>query len=150
LHESDTSPYSSLRPNLSVTSRTSKVPTADRIPGDSSRPHRPHRIFPAVIIIFIAGAAATAPEPAPQPAPPTPYEEALAMYRAGRFRDAATLRTKTLQTSPDSPAGYQALLGWCRYRLGDMQAALDSFREAVRTAPDNADALEGVARSAAR
>ncbi len=85
-----------------------------------------------------------------QAPPPDPYTRAIEMYRQGRFDVAAEILEAGLKTSPEGEAGYRTLLGWCRFRLGDIEAALSSFRRALALAPGDADALEGVARSAAR
>ena len=105
---------------------------------------------PAILPAIHAGQNQTAPTteaPAPQP---TPYEKAVALYRQDRFQDAALLLTEALKTPRDDAAGYHAMLGWCRYRLGAMTDALDSFRSALKLEPGNADALEGSARAALR
>lgn len=80
----------------------------------------------------------------------TAYARALDSYRSGRFDEAADLLMEALGEDPDGPAGLHSLLGWCRYRLGELETALASFEEALRLAPGDPEALEGVARSAVR
>src|SRR5262245_15590661 len=74
---------------------------------------------------------------------PSIYDQALALYRAGRAAEAAVLLETALAGPLPDAAGYHALLGWCRYRLGQNEAALQSFSTSLRLAPDNADGMEG-------
>ncbi len=87
-----------------------------------------------------------------QPDEPTSaYSRALTLYREGRFDQAAhILETELKASPPEDPVGYLSLLGWCRYRLGRMEAALAAFQTALKLSPGNADPLEGVARASAR
>lgn len=102
-------------------------------------------------LIFVISSAIGAPsaEGTP-PANPSPYDRALTLYREGRFNEASTILEQTLSASPADAVGYHALLGWCRYRSGQVPAALASFKAALALSPQSADALEGVARAAAR
>jgi len=88
--------------------------------------------------------------PSEQPVQPDDYTRALDLYRQGRFADAAALLESGVSRPAPGEAGYRTLLGWCRFRLGRIPDALDSFRRALAVAPGDADALEGVARAAAR
>jgi tetratricopeptide (TPR) repeat protein len=81
---------------------------------------------------------------------PPAYVRALALYKEGRIGPAAALLESALASSPTDPVGYHSLLGWCRYRQGRMDDALSSFKAALALSPQSADALEGLARSAAR
>jgi len=105
-------------------------------------------LVPAVSAL--AGVASTAEERTGAETTPDPYERAIAMYRQGRFEEAAVILETGLRTAPRGEAGYRSLLGWCRFRLGDVEEALASFRRALALAPGDADALEGMARAAAR
>jgi tetratricopeptide (TPR) repeat protein len=81
---------------------------------------------------------------------PSGYIRALELYKEGRFEQAATILEAALRSSPTDPVGYHSLLGWCRYRQGRNQSALSSFEAALSLSAENADALEGLARTAAR
>ncbi|HKY32821.1 MAG TPA: tetratricopeptide repeat protein [Candidatus Polarisedimenticolia bacterium] len=94
-----------------------------------------------------AGREAASP---PSPADETVYDRALALYRDGKFQEAAGLLEGALPTAGGGRAGHLSLLGWSRFRLKKHEQALSAFREALALSPQDADALEGVARSAAR
>ena len=104
--------------------------------------------FATQLAIAAAGTAQT--QPAVETPPPSPYDVASGLYRAGKFDQAASLLEKALKEPRNDAAGYHALLGWCRYRLGALHEALSSFRTSLKLAPQNADGLEGAARAAAR
>jgi len=83
-------------------------------------------------------------------APPSLYDQALTLYRADKPAEAAVLLEKALAGRPQDAAGYHALLGWCRYRMGQDEAALKSFAASLELAPASSDGLEGSARSLLR
>ena len=87
--------------------------------------------------------------PAPPPEIP-PYERALELYRAGRLDQASAILESALQTASSDEVGLHSLLGWCRFRQGRNSDALSAFTRSLDLAPDNADALEGLARASAR
>ncbi|HET6372638.1 MAG TPA: tetratricopeptide repeat protein [Candidatus Polarisedimenticolia bacterium] len=82
--------------------------------------------------------------------PVTPYDEALELYKTEKFAEAGRILERELKTGPANAVGYLTLLGWCRYRQAQLEEARAAFESALKLAPDDADALEGRARAAAR
>ena len=103
-----------------------------------------------LLIAQIIGTILALSEPATTPEIVPPYEKALALYRAGKIDQASSILESAVPAGPQEEAGLQSLLGWCRLRQGRNQAALSSFRRSLDLSAGNADALEGVARAAAR
>jgi tol-pal system protein YbgF len=66
------------------------------------------------------------------------YEEAFALYRAGRFRDAIDRFRTFLQNYPSSGYADNALfwVGECQFRLGDFERAVLTFEDVVKRYPD--------------
>jgi len=93
---------------------------------------------------------ATIAAPAAAADSPSIYQRALALYREERFSQASDLLESELNGPLARTAAHHVLLGWCRYRLDQNDLALASFKEALRGDAGSAEALEGVARSAAR
>ncbi len=112
-------------------------------------------VWAAAVMAVVADSARSSDRSAPatQTAPAaevSDYDRALSLYREARFAEAAAILEHALPRRPSGASGHHALLGWCRFRLGRFDAALASFKEALRLSPGSADALEGVARAAAR
>src|SRR5678815_5062605 len=117
----------------------------------SHRASRPLFVSAGLIIFMCVPLKTPAMDGAhPSAATVSPYDRALSLYREGKFNDASVVLESELEHPTGDATGYRALLGWCRYRLGRMNDALESFKAALALSPQNADALEGVARTAAR
>ncbi len=70
------------------------------------------------------------------------YPRALALYREGRFDDAARLLEAALERD-GAAVGLYALLGWVRLGQSDAEAALAAFERALESDPDAAEAWAG-------
>ncbi len=92
---------------------------------------------------------AVAVEAAPAPAPDAVYAAALELYRAGEFGRAADSLARGLAAEGPS-AGRLALLGWCRLRRNEVDAAEAAFSQARERAPDSAEAWAGLGYVALR
>ena len=132
--------------------------TRRNVTAEASPPSRLLLILscPALVIVAMA-CAATHPRPvgdatrqAVGQGEGSRYDRAVDLYRRGLFEEARGVLEGELAGKPENPAAHLALLGWCGFRMGRPDLALHSFRGALALAPDNTDALEGVARSAAR
>ena len=84
---------------------------------------------------------------------PDAYAHALRLYEGGDAREAASL----LEMFVDEPgasaarnAAMHALLGWCRLRLDEYDAATQAFRAAGRIDPSSAEAPTGLGYIALR
>ncbi|MGH9866552.1 MAG: hypothetical protein ACREAA_00100 [Candidatus Polarisedimenticolia bacterium] len=104
----------------------------------------------AAALLLVCALASASRQETPPVRTPTSYDQALDLYRAGQYKQAAALLERSMPDSGTERSGYLCLLGWSRWRLKETQPALAAFRKALALSPGNADALEGVARSAAR
>ena len=76
--------------------------------------------------------------------PAAHYNMGMALLLQGRHDEADGYFAKALSLNPGYAQGYDGL-GQVRQRQGNMSEALRLYREAVRLAPDNADAKRHLA-----
>ena len=98
--------------------------------------------------LFLAIVLASAVEPADRPRDRL-YAEALALYRAGDASGAAVL-LETGLAEAGRDAGRLALLGWCRLRIGEPDAAQEAFARSRDLEPQAADPWAGLGYVALR
>jgi len=106
----------------------------------------------ACALALLAAPAAAARPPRPSgsgtgtapAAPPDAYARALALYRAEKFDEAASILEEAVR-SGQGGKGYSALLGWCRIRRLRYADAAESFRAELRLLPGSAEARQGLA-----
>jgi len=91
------------------------------------------------LLLALPIAVAAAPE---GPAPPSPYARALELYHAGQLAQAVEILDRSVRAG-DATTAHLTLLGWCRLRRSEVDAAGDAFAEAVAMKPDNDEAIVG-------
>lgn len=69
-----------------------------------------------------------------------PLAHARALYRAGAYAEAAAVLDNVRLNQP-AQAAAQSMLGLCRLRLGDNEAALTLLRRAAEATPDDGEVL---------
>jgi tetratricopeptide (TPR) repeat protein len=94
-----------------------------------------------LLALPVVATATTEGQPA-EPASATPYARALELYHAGQLAPAVEILERTVGAG-DATAAHLTLLGWCRLRWSEIEAAADAFAEAVAMQPDNAEAIVG-------
>ncbi len=90
--------------------------------------------------------------PAAASNPSDAYADALELYRSGEAEQAAALLERALMGKVDDTvsATHWTLLGWCRLRAGNVDAAGEAFRRAAKIEPASGEARTGIGYVALR
>jgi hypothetical protein len=112
---------------------------------------------PVLVSLLVALAAlpssGAAQNPGPDRSSTSPekllYQQALTLYRAHKWTEAAALLERGAAKYPKNP-GIASLLGWTRLRLSEIAPARRAFEAAAAAAPDLADPKTGLGYVALR
>jgi tetratricopeptide (TPR) repeat protein len=92
-----------------------------------------HHAFAAALLVALSAAPARAAEPGPEEL----YRRGAALYREGRYEEAARELAAAQALEPHAELAYD--LGRAYERAGNVGGAIEAFREYLRLSPDAAD-----------
>lgn len=98
----------------------------------------------AILLCTTAPAGAPGEEPGEPAAGEDPYDRALELYRAGRFREAGDLLAEFVE-SGQATAGHLSLLGWALVQQGEHARAVTVLRRSLEASPSNLEAAQALA-----